>query len=255
MEEMQNLIEQFKAKEVIERELKEQLGEGQRLLTERETHLLAKDEELGEAQAEIESLRRELGDISRALDEQKQETGNVQEQYSDLELELEETQRNCTSARQECDALREANRELRTLREKLESSLRNLDEQKKQLSANFVDQLQAKDGEIRELADMRNRLAAKEEIEEELVSERDDLSARLATAEHQLANYQSVPFKEQQGRIQELVQREDQLSRDLRDQVSQRLLSKDFPSLTYTYMYSVSCPNFLNCSRKLGVVS
>lgn len=96
---------------------------------------------------------------------------------------------------------------------------RGQQEQNHQLRAEFLQQITAKEAEIRELEDLRTQLVAKEENEERLVSERDNLASRLAAVEHKLATYQSTPLEEQQGRIQELTARESQLSRELQERV------------------------------------
>ena len=54
-----------------------------------------------------------------------------------MEQELEATQRSLTGARQEGDALREANRELRNVRERLETGLRAEQEQSSNMAAQY----------------------------------------------------------------------------------------------------------------------
>ena len=61
----------------------------------------------------------------------------TQEQCGEVEQELEATQRSLTGARQEGDALREANRELRSVRERLETGLRAEQEQSSNIAAQF----------------------------------------------------------------------------------------------------------------------
>jgi len=168
-------------------------------------------------QLENEGLSSQLEQLSRASEDQRRE---LQEQSATLERELEGVQRNCANARQECEALREANRDLRTQQEKLEMAVRSKQEEANQMKLEFSQRLESKQGEIRELEDMRNQLAAKVEIEENLVLERDSLAAKLSTAEHQLATYQLLPSAEEQdSRIQQITERENRLSGELQEQV------------------------------------
>ena len=132
---------------------------------------------LQDKQLENEGLGHQLSQLSRASED-------LQKQSGALESELEETQRSLTGAQQECEALREANRDLRTLQEKFETVLRSKEEEVNQVRSEFSQRLESTQGEIRELEDMRNQLAAKEEIEENLVLERDGLAPRLSAAEH-----------------------------------------------------------------------
>ena len=164
-------------------------------------------------QLENEGLGHQLAQLSRASED-------LQKQSGALESELEETQRSLTGAQQECEALREANRDLRTLQEKFETVLRSKEEEVNQVRSEFSQRLESTQGEIRELEDMRNQLAAKEEIEENLVLERDGLAARLSAAEHQLATYQLLPsMEEQESKIRQMAEREGKLTRELKEQV------------------------------------
>ncbi len=192
VEEMQNVIGQFKVREAQEQELREQLGENQRLLEEKETDISEREEQLRQAQDEMETLRSEIQTLSSTVESHMQESQVSQERYVELKQQLERIQRDATGARQECDVLREANRDLQLLREKLETNISRLEGQNRTSAREFTGQLQAKDDEIRELEDMRSRVAVKEEIEERLVSEREVLAKRLSKAEHELADLHSV---------------------------------------------------------------
>ena len=166
---------------------------------------------------ENESLSSQLGQLSRVSEDQRRER---QEQSAALERELEAVQRSCASARQECEALRETNRDLRTQQETLEMAVRSKQEEANQMKVEFSQGLESKQAEIRELEDMRNQLAAKHEIEENLMLERDSLAAKLSTAEHQLATYQLLPSAEEQdSRLQQMAEREYKLSGELQEQV------------------------------------
>ncbi len=55
----------------------------------------------------------------------------------------------------------------------------------------YEQQLLEKQHEIHELEDMKNQLAAKEEIEERLVAEKEEAVLRLNKVQHQLATLQS----------------------------------------------------------------
>lgn len=168
---------------------------------------------LQDKQLENEGLGHQLAQLSRA-------SKDLQKQSGALESELEETQRSLTSTQQDCEALREANRDLRTLQEKFETALRSKEEEVNQIRSEFSQRLESTQGEIRELEDMRNQLAAKEEIEENLVLERDGLAARLSAAEHQLATYQLLPsVEEQESKIRQMAEKEDKLTRELKEQV------------------------------------
>ena len=59
------------------------------------------------------------------------------------------------------------------------------------MKADYEKTLLAKQSEIHELEDMKNRLAAKEEIEEKLVCEKEELMLELNKVQHQLATLQS----------------------------------------------------------------
>ena len=88
------------------------------------------------------------------------------------------------------------------------------------LRSDYEQNLRAKQQEIHELEDMRNRLAAKEEIEERLVSEKEELASQLSVLEHQLATIQAVPREEGRVRVEQLVERERQLVSELQEQSS-----------------------------------
>lgn len=94
-----------------------------------------------------------------------------------------------------------------------------------QLRREYENELQAKQKEIHELEDMKNRLAAKEEIEEKLVSEKDEAVLQLSKLRHQLATLQSqsggrgsehlIPCESVDG---EGNKKEELLLRELREQ-------------------------------------
>ena len=59
------------------------------------------------------------------------------------------------------------------------------------MRAEYEKELLAKQCEIHELEDMKNRLAAKEEIEEKLVCEKEEVVLHLNKVQHQLATLKS----------------------------------------------------------------
>ena len=86
----------------------------------------------------------------------------------------------------------------------------------------FAQQLEAKDSELHELGLLRSQLAAREESEERLLTEKEDLAARLSSVEHQLATQRGTPSEEQEARLRELAAREGQASSELQEQVGTR---------------------------------
>ena len=85
----------------------------------------------------------------------------------------------------------QVNKELQSQREYQDLKLSHQLEETNQLKAECEQELLAKQNEIHELEDMKNRLAAKEEIEERLVSEKEEVVLRLNKVQHQLATLQS----------------------------------------------------------------
>lgn len=83
------------------------------------------------------------------------------------------------------------NKELQTQREHQDLRLSRHHEESNQLRADYEKQLLAKQSEIHELEDMKHRLVAKEEIEEKLVSEKEEVMLHLNKVQHQLATLQS----------------------------------------------------------------
>lgn len=65
--------------------------------------------------------------------------------------------------------------------------LRTQQEEAAQIQSGLNQQLHASQREIRELEGLRAQIANKEEVEEKLVRENEDLASRLSVAEHQLA--------------------------------------------------------------------
>ena len=85
----------------------------------------------------------------------------------------------------------QVNKELHSQREHQELKLSQQLEESNQLRTDYEQQLLAKQREIHELEDMKNQLAAKEEIEERLVAEKEEVVLRLNAVQHQLATLQS----------------------------------------------------------------
>ena len=85
----------------------------------------------------------------------------------------------------------QVNKELHSQREHQELKLSRQLEESNQLRTDYEQQLLAKQCEIHELEDMKNQLAAKEEIEERLVAEKEEVVLRLNAVQHQLATLQS----------------------------------------------------------------
>ena len=80
---------------------------------------------------------------------------------------------------------------MRSQREHQDLKLSQQLEETNQLRADYEQQLLAKQHEIHELEDMKNQLAAKEEIEERLVAEKEEVVLKLNKVQHQLATLQS----------------------------------------------------------------
>ena len=78
-------------------------------------------------------------------------------------------------------------RELRQQQEQNAVELRNQQEEAARIQVELNQQLHASRREIRELEALRAQIAGKEEVEERLVRENEDLASRLSVAEHQLA--------------------------------------------------------------------
>ncbi len=192
VEEMENVIGQFKAREAQEQGLREQLGENQRALEERDAEVGEREEQLRQAQGEIDVLRDQIQTLSSTVERQTEELQMARGRDGELEQQLEAAWRDVASSREESNVLREANRELQTLREKLETRIARCEEQNRRATGEFTEQLETKNREIRELEDTRTRVAVMEENEEHLVSEREALAKRLMKAEHELAGLRSV---------------------------------------------------------------
>ena len=78
-------------------------------------------------------------------------------------------------------------RELRQHQEQSAVTLRTQQEEAAHVQSELQQQLHACQQEIRELEGLRTQMASKEEVEERLVRENEDLASRLSIAEHQLA--------------------------------------------------------------------
>ncbi len=83
--------------------------------------------------------------------------------------------------------------------------LRSHQEEAIQTQAKLQQHLQASQLEVRELQDLRAQIASKEEVEERLVRENEDLASRLSVAEHQLAvgGMRSKSSREEAGEEEE----------------------------------------------------
>ena len=205
VEDLQGLLEKFKSKVAS---LKNELLQAQSLLTE-------KEQQLSLIQSENQALCLQITEITSSLEKQKQELTDCRDQ---LERELRNSQRSCVDARQEGEALKEVNRELRSKQERLDVKMRTQEEEINELRHEFASQLKLKQDEIRELQDLRRQLASREEQEEALTLERDELSSRLSLAEHKLATYQAQPLEEYKTEVQRLAEREQDLLAELRRQ-------------------------------------
>ena len=142
------------------------------------------------------------------------------------------------------------NKELQSHQELQDLKLSHKTEETNQLRAEYEQQLLAKQSEIHELEDMRNRLAAKEEIEEKLVSEKEEVTLRLNKVQHQLATLQSraggsgtvgvaaLETVDDGGSVEE--EKEELLLRELREQTNQcrELKARYSVKCMYTYMYA-----------------
>ena len=113
------------------------------------------------------------------------------------------------------------NRQLRDKQEQADLKICTAEERITELRVNYEAQLREKQEELNDLQDVRDHLSAKEEAEERLLLEREELVNRLSVAEHQLAT-QSERWKEE-GQLAEKEQRllsqlksQEQLSETLR---------------------------------------
>ena len=136
----------------------------------------------------------------------------------------------------------QVNKELLSQREHQDLKLSRQMEETNQLRADFEQQLLAKQHEIHELEDMKNQLAAKEDIEERLVAEKEEVVLRLNKVQHQLATLQSqtggcgsvgvVTFEGVDGGGNDGESREELLLRELKEWTNQCQELKT----RYTYM-------------------
>ena len=116
----------------------------------------------------------------------------------------------------------QVNKELQSLREQQDLKLSRQLEENDRLRHQYDNELLAKQNEIHELEDMKNRLAAKEEIEERLVSEKDEVVLQLSKVQHQLATLQSQVggsgSEELESMDKEESEKEEMLVKELREQ-------------------------------------
>ena len=88
-------------------------------------------------------------------------------------------------------------------------TLRAQQEEAKRIQADLEQQLEATQREVRELEGLRVQIAIREEVEEKLVKEKEELTSRLTATEHQLA-IQRVGLRSKEGEgdgLMEEVQR------------------------------------------------
>lgn len=97
------------------------------------------------------------------------------------------------------------NRQLRDKQEQADLKICTLEEWITELKVNYEAQLRQKQEELQDLQDVRDRLTAKEDTEEKLLLEREELVNRLGVAEHTLAT-QSERWK-MEGNLAEKEQR------------------------------------------------
>lgn len=152
--------------------------------------------------------------------ESQQRLQVLETQTVQLQEELQAAQRNCASAIHEREAIHEENKKLTSVRVTLEGRLHGLREEATAREREWEQKLKQKEDEIRELQAVRVELSSRQEAEERLRAERNELQQRLGNVEHQLALCQVVPVEEQMSRIQKLTSREAQLSAELREQAA-----------------------------------
>ena len=181
IEGVEDLLGAFKSNERTLGDLTKQLDETKRLLLKKDTDIQQLEEELVTVKAD--GVRQ-----AQALDLEKEEWQKVRAGY---EQELEHLASNGVLLKQECLALREANTELRAVKDKLELTVHTQDGRISQLMSDYTQQLQGKCDEITHLQDLPNQLAAKEEIVENLVAEKELLVSKLYAVEHEFAIYKS----------------------------------------------------------------
>ena len=109
---------------------------------------------------------------------------------------------------------------MRGQQEQLDIKFRTLQESTAQLTSHYETHLKEKQDEIQELEDVKDCLAAKEEFEERLMSEKEELANRLSVVEHQLATQREARRFEEERRSEEndSAQREEHLLKELRGQ-------------------------------------
>lgn len=160
--------------------------------------------------------------------------------------------------------LTQVNKELQSQREHQDLKLSRQHEETNNLRADFEKQLLAKQSEIHELEDMKNQLNAKEEIEERLVSDKEELISRLSKAQHQLATLQSqvggcgtfgVAAIETVDNGETVGEdRGELLEKELREQISQcQYLKTRYVNSSYMYISRASVYNVLHepCTTQL----
>ena len=142
----------------------------------------------------------------------------------------------------------QVNKELRSQKEHQELKLSLELEESNQLKVDYEQQLLKKQNEIHELEDMKNRLAAKEEIEERLVLEKEEAILQLNKVQHQLATLQSqvggrgtvdaVAIDDPNNEGSSSETKEDLLLRELKRWTNQcqELKMRYSPLFMYTYL-------------------
>lgn len=183
---VEDLLGAFKSNERTLGDLKKQLEEANELLHKKETDL----QQLAE---ELSAMKDDAIKQIQAYEMEKQEWQKINVSSGQ---ELEHARNSCMSVQLECAALREANTELRVVKERLELSVHTQEGQMNQLINDHTQQLKNKSQEISYFKDLPNQLAAKEEIIENLVAEKESLVNKLYSVEHELALHKSNMQKE-----------------------------------------------------------
>ena len=132
----------------------------------------------------------------------------------------------------------------------LEGQLQRQEQESLARQRELETELRQREDEVRELQGVQAEVLAHQETQETLRAEREELRQRLGSVEQQLALSQAVSAQDQVSRVQELVEREAQLTSDLRQQaatiqaleervrVAQESLSQTTQVYIHTYIHT-----------------
>ena len=197
--------------------LRQQLSAAQETLTTTQQNQRETETQLREATEKIQAQKQTL----ESLETQSQlRVQMLDSQVVQLQEELQAAQRNCAGAVHEKEAMHQENKRLAGVQVTLEGQLRRLEAEAGARQRELENQLRQREDEIRELQAVRAEVSSQREVQEALASERDELRQKLGAVEHQLALSQAVSSEDQVTRIQELTDREAQLTSDLRQQMA-----------------------------------